>query len=81
SWEDKDGAEQNSIVINNQFDTKINKTAFVDEYIRTAVDEGTVIMRTGWCFYAEEVEEEQPQYGAIVDESVIAEYEQYMQLQ
>lgn len=81
SWEDKDGAEQNSIVINNQFDTKINKTAFVDEYIRTAVDEGTVIMRTGWCFYQEEVEEDKPEYGAIVDESVIAEYEQYMQLQ
>jgi len=81
TWEDTDAARQNSLVLNNQFDTKINKVAFIDEYVRTAVDEGTVIVKTGWEYLAEEVEEEKPIYEAMLDESVIPEYEQYMQLQ
>ena len=56
SWEDSDAAVQNGLVLNNQFNTKIDKVAFIDEYVRTAVDEGTVIVRTGWDFEEEEVE-------------------------
>lgn len=48
SWDDKAAAEQNQLVLNWQFRTKLNKTKFIDEYVRTAVDEGTVIVRTGW---------------------------------
>lgn len=50
TFEDKESAEQNALVLNNQFNTKIDKTRFIDEYIRTAVDEGTVIVRVGWEF-------------------------------
>ena len=50
------------------------KVAFIDEYVRTAVDEGTVIVKTGWEYLAEEVEEEKPIYEAMLDESVIPEY-------
>lgn len=46
--EDKAAAYQNQLVLNYQFSTKINKQKFIDEYVRTAVDEGTVIVRTGW---------------------------------
>lgn len=56
SYEDKKAAIQNGIVLNNQFNTKIRKNKFVDEYVRTAVDEGTVIVFVGWDFEEEEVE-------------------------
>lgn len=64
TFEDKDSAVQNALVLNNQFNTKIKKVKFIDEYVRTAVDEGTIIVRVGWDF-----EEEQqginkiPRYG------------------
>lgn len=48
TWEDKDAAVQNGLVLNHQFNNQIDKVAFIDEYVRTAVDEGTVIVRTGW---------------------------------
>lgn len=60
TWEDREAAQQNQLVLNHQFNTKIDKQAFIDEYVRTAVDEGTVIVRVGWCFEEEEVEENQP---------------------
>ena len=60
TWEDKQAAIQNQLVLNNQFNTKIKKVSFIDEYVRTAVDEGTVICRVGWDYEEEEVEVEQP---------------------
>lgn len=48
TWEDKAAAEQSELLLNYQFDTVLNKTTFVDQMVRTANDEGTVIIRTGW---------------------------------
>jgi hypothetical protein len=61
--EDKDGAIQNGLVLNNQFNTKIDKVNFIDEYVRTAVDEGTVICRVGWDFEEEKRTVEEPVIG------------------
>ena len=55
---DKKSAIQNSLIINNQFNTKINKTKFIDDYIHAAVNEGTFIARVGWDYADEEVETE-----------------------
>lgn len=46
--EDAPKAKQNQILLNWQWDTKINKTDFIDRYVRTAVDEGSVVVRVGW---------------------------------
>ena len=54
TWEDQDAALQNGLVLNSQFNTKIDKVKFIDEYVRAAVDEGTVVVRTGWDFVEEE---------------------------
>ena len=54
TWEDTEAAAQNQLVLSNQFNTKINKVTFIDDFVRTAVDEGTVIARTGWAFEEEE---------------------------
>ena len=62
SFEDKEAAIQNELVLNNQFNTKIDKVRFIDDYIHTAVDEGTVIVRVGWDFEEEEIEVEIPDF-------------------
>lgn len=54
TWEDRDSAKQNQLVLNHQFNVHIDKTKFIDEYVRAAVDEGTVIVRVGWDFEEEE---------------------------
>lgn len=60
TFEDKEAAAQNQLVLNHQFNNVINKVALFDEYVRAAVDEGTVIAKVGWEFEEEEVEEEVP---------------------
>lgn len=65
TYEDRNAAKQNELVLNNQFNTKLDKIKFIDEYVRTAVDEGTVIVRVGWEFTEEEKEVETQQYNYI----------------
>ena len=65
SWEDKEGAIQHQLLLNNQFSTVINRQNFIDEYVRTAVDEGTVICRVGWNYEEDEITEEVPEYAFV----------------
>ena len=65
TFEDKPAAEQNELILNYQWTTKMNKVELVGDIVRGVVDEGTVIVKTGW-----EVEEktifvdsEEPAYG------------------
>ncbi|MBD3795381.1 MAG: chromosome partitioning protein ParB [Epsilonproteobacteria bacterium] len=56
TYEDVSSAQDNQLVLNYQWNTKIDKVAFINEYIRTAVDEGTVIVQVGWEYEEEERE-------------------------
>ena len=47
--EDQAASQQNGLVLNNQFNTKLGKVKLITEYIRTVTMEGTVILKTGWC--------------------------------
>ena len=80
SWEDRQGAQQNQMLLNHQFNARLDKVRFIDEYVRTAVDEGTVIVRVGWDF--EEVEEtgEFPQFEYLHDEAFAPTIQQLDQL-
>ena len=60
SWEDRKAAQQNQLLLNHQFNTAIDKVRFIDEYVRAAVDEGTVIVWLGWEFEEEEYQDEIP---------------------
>lgn len=60
TYEDRGAAIQNQLVLNNQFNTQIDKTRFIDDYVRAAVDEGTVIVRVGWEYEDEQYLEEVP---------------------
>lgn len=69
--EDGPKAKQNQVVLNWQFDTKINKVDFIDRYVRTAVDEGSVVVRVGWEreFMTKEVDIPSYDYFPVQDEN------------
>ena len=81
TYEDKGAAVQNALVLNNQVTNQLDKVAFIDSYIRTGVDEGTVIVKTGWRFEEEEVEEMQYEYVVSQNPNVLQQYEQMAQQQ
>lgn len=60
--EDGPKAKQNELVLNWQFDTKIDKVDFIDRYVRTTVDEGTCIVRVGWERKIQKVRVEKTRY-------------------
>jgi len=62
TFEDKEAAEQNALVLNWQFRTKLNRVKFIDEYVRTGVDEGTVAVRVGWDRETKKVKKTVPTY-------------------
>lgn len=80
TWEDREAARQNQMVLNYQFNNQINKQLFIDKYVRAAVDAGVVLMRPGWCYADEEIEEEVPVFEYVPDERFGQIYEQLLQL-
>lgn len=77
TFEDKKAAYQSGLVLNHQVNTKIDKVKFIDEYVRTAVDEGTAIVRVGWEYEDEEVEVEVP----IIEQRPVLDPQQAMMMQ
>ncbi len=80
TWEDRDAARQNELLLNHQINNKIDKVKFVDEYIRTAVDEGTVIVQVGWDFEEKVIQVEAPQIEFRVNPEMEVIHQQLMQL-
>lgn len=67
TWEDRDAARQNSLVLNHQMNNRLDKQLFIDNMVRAAVDEGTVIIKTGWEYRTETVTETYPIFQIIPD--------------
>jgi hypothetical protein len=53
---DTDSSRQAQVLLNYQFNCQIDRTRFIDHYVRAGVDEGTALVRCGWDFEEEEVE-------------------------
>lgn len=81
TWEDREAAIQNQLVLNHQFNAYIDKTRFIDEYIRAAVDEGTAIVRLGWDFEEEEYTDNFPIVEYRVNPELQPMHEQLSQMQ
>ncbi|MGL4616518.1 MAG: portal protein [Shewanella sp.] len=62
TYEDIYAAKQNQLILNYQFDTVVNKTKFIDKYVRTFASEGVVFLRVGWKFLEEEQNVSTPVY-------------------
>lgn len=80
TFEDRESAQQNQLLLNYQFNTYVDKVSFVDEYVRAAVDEGTVIVRVGWEFVEEEVEVEVPDVQFVENPAVAPLHEHLEQM-
>lgn len=48
--EDVAAAEQNQTVLNYQWEVLLDKVSIVNSIVRTIVDEGTVVVKTGWDY-------------------------------
>ena len=68
TFEDKEAAVQNGMLLNYQLNCRMDKVSFIDDYIRTAVDEGTVVVRVGWEFE----KDERKVYEDIMEVQVVA---------
>lgn len=82
TFEDEDGARQNQYLLNYQFNTKINKVNFIDDYVRTTYDEGTAFIKVGWHrrTHMEKVEKPIYSYYTITTPEDMQIYEQLMAL-
>ena len=80
TFDDKAAAIQNQLVLNHQFTYRIDRGAFIDEYVRAAVDTGTVIVKVGWESEDEVVIEEQNTFQLVPDETFGEELEQLINL-
>lgn len=63
TFEDAESAKQNQLVLNWQFRTKINRIKFIDDFVRSNVDEGTCIVRTGWKRSIKTIQVDAPVYS------------------
>lgn len=80
TWEDKEAAVQNQLVLNHQFNNQIQKTKFIDNYVRAVVNEGTAIVRIGWDFEEETVLEEVPVFEMQPEPSAAEMHQQLAQM-
>lgn len=71
TYQDVDAAYQNQMVLNKQFRIDIPKTKFINKYIRTAVNTGTVIVKLSWEVQKDIVTEEVPVYTQSPEETMM----------
>jgi hypothetical protein len=62
TFEDTAGAKQNELLLNWQFRTKLNRVKLIDDYVRSVTDDGTCVLRTGWCRHTITIMVDQPVY-------------------
>ena len=79
-WEDVKGAQQNELVLNNQFSTVIDRVALVDEFTQELVYKGTAILRTGWDYQTRKAVKQEPIYEYQQDPSLAQTYQQMAQI-
>lgn len=82
TFEDEAAAKQNQILLNWQFSTKIDKIKLIDDYVHSAVDEGTCIVKLGWTRVTKTVKEIVPVYSyyPITDEQGLQLLQQALEL-
>lgn len=67
--EDAKAARQNQLVLNHQFRNKFNRVKFIDDYVRSVVDDGTAIVQVGWDQQIATFKEKVPVYEHFPPES------------
>lgn len=65
TFEDESAAKQNELLLNWQFNTKLNKVKFIDDYVRAIVGEGTGIVKVSWVRDTRTVIKQEPVFQAV----------------
>ena len=83
TFEDEAAAKQNELLLNWQFNTKLNKVKFIDDYVRAIVNEGTGIVKLAWCREVRPVLKQEPVFQAIPvqDQETLQKLQEAAQLQ
>lgn len=77
TWEDRDSANKSAILLNHQFTKELNLTKFIDDYIRTLVDEGMVILKPAWISQYETKKE--PVYEYLIQDVMTPNFEEVLE--
>lgn len=82
TFEDDQAAKQNELLLNWQFNTKLNKVKFIDDYVRAVVNEGTGIAKISWVRETKPILKEEPIFQAVPvqDENLLQQLQQAAQL-
>jgi hypothetical protein len=82
TFEDDKGAKQNELLLNYQFRTKLNRVKFIDDYVRSTVDDGTSIVQVGWHRRTAKLKKKVPVYThyEIQDEEAAQLFQQALEL-
>ena len=65
TFEDEQAAKQNELLLNWQFNTKLNRVKFIDDYVRAIVSEGTGIVKLSWIRETRPVIKQEPIFQAV----------------
>ena len=68
TYQDVESAKQNMMILNKQFKVDIPKVKFINKYIRTAVNTGTVITKLSWESEVDTVLDEVPVFTQTPEE-------------
>lgn len=83
TFEDVDRAKQNALILNRQFNTQLKKVSLVDGIIRQLVKNGSCVLRMGWEYKEETVNERVPifKYNPVPQEELEAFDQEFNQIQ
>ena len=76
TYEDTRAATQNELILNYQFQNKINMVKLMDEIVRSMATEGTAILKPSWVYEDMAVKSFKDEYEAIEDPAVVLEYQE-----
>lgn len=62
TWEDREAAYQNGMLLNFQYNNKLNKVNLIDSLVRKLCREGTAIAKASWIYSYKEIQTEVPVY-------------------
>lgn len=71
SGNDADRARREGMVLNNQFKNDIDRVYLIDEYVRAAVNEGTVIAKLSWETIERKTQKTRKTYDYIVSQDYL----------
>ena len=86
TFEDVARAKQNSLILNRQFNTQLDKVDLVDKIVRKVVKDGSAVARLGWKFKEVKVKEKVMQFEYMEAseeeaEQLAQQYEELAQMQ